>query len=85
MKEIGYDIVAQTPHEIFGPKGMPKPIIAKLHDAFKKAMDAPEFQEILKKIDFDLLYLNSADCEKVNREESEQMRKVVKQLGLEKK
>jgi len=85
VKEIGYDIVALTPHEIFGPKGMPKPIIAKLHDAFKKAMDAPEFQEILKKIDFDLLYLNSADCEKVNREESEQIRKVVKQLGLEKK
>jgi tripartite-type tricarboxylate transporter receptor subunit TctC len=85
LKEIGYDVVAQTPHEIFGPKGMPQPIVSRLHDAFKRAMNEPEFHAALSKLGFDLLYLNPEECKKVIREESVQMGEVVRQLGLQKK
>ncbi len=85
LKETGYDVVAQTPHEIFGPKGMPQPIITKLHDAFQKAMNDAAFQDVLNKIGFDLVYLNSEECKKVIREESKQISEVVRQLGLQKK
>ncbi len=85
LKEVGYDVAAQTPHEIFGPKGLPQPIVSKLHDAFKKAMGDQEFHAVLNKLGFDLLYLNPEECKKVIREESLQIGEVVKQLGLQKR
>jgi len=85
MREIGYDVVARSHLGIIGPKGIPKPIVAKLHDAFKKAMDEPEFKAIMKKLDMTDNYLNSDDYNKYMRQDFEQMGKLVKKLGLDKK
>ena len=35
-KEAGYDVVARSHLGVIGPKGMPKPIVAKIADAFQK-------------------------------------------------
>src|SRR4030042_2465513 len=51
FKEVGYDVVARSHLGVIGPKGMPKPIVAKLADAFKKAMNEREFLEVMKKFD----------------------------------
>lgn len=32
-----------TPLSLMGPKGIPKPIVQKINDSFRKAMDAPIF------------------------------------------
>jgi tripartite-type tricarboxylate transporter receptor subunit TctC len=85
LKEIGYDLVSPGPIGLIGPKGIPKPIVAKLHDAFKKAMDDPDFQAVMKKLDMTPLYLNSEDYEKYVRQDSERIGKLVKKLGLDKK
>lgn len=85
MREVGYDVVARSHLGIIGPKGIPKPIVAKLHDAFKKAMDEPEFKEIMKKLDMSDNYLNSEDYNKYMRQDFEQIGKLVKKLGLDKK
>jgi tripartite-type tricarboxylate transporter receptor subunit TctC len=85
MREIGYDVVARSHLGIIGPKGIPKPIVAKLHDAFKKAMDEPEFKAIMKKLDMSENYLNSEDYNKYMRQDFEQVGKLVKKLGLDKK
>jgi tripartite-type tricarboxylate transporter receptor subunit TctC len=85
LKEVGYDMVSPGPIGLIGPKGIPKPIVAKLHDAFKKAMDDPDFRAIMKKLDMNLLYQNSEDYEKYVREDSERIGKLVKKLGLDKK
>lgn len=85
LKEIGYDVVARSHLGIIGPKGIPKPIVAKLHDAFKKALDDPEFKEIMKKLDMPNYYLNSEDYSKYMRQDFEQIGKLVKKLGLDKK
>jgi tripartite-type tricarboxylate transporter receptor subunit TctC len=85
LKEIGYDMVSPGPIGLIGPKGMPKPIVKKLHDAFKKAMDDPEFQAVMKKLDMTLLYLNSEDYESYVRQDSERIGKLVQKLGLQKK
>ena len=61
MKEIGLDVVARSHLGVIGPKGMPKPIVAKLADAFKKAMDDPEYKAIMKKFDMNDYYLNTDD------------------------
>ena len=43
MKEAGYPtVLSNSTRGIAGPKGMPGPVVNKLRDALKKAMDDPE-------------------------------------------
>jgi putative tricarboxylic transport membrane protein len=43
MKELGYPtVMSNSTRGIAGPKGMPEPIVAKLRDVLKKAMEHPE-------------------------------------------
>lgn len=50
VRELGYDVVQEAPYGLVGPAGMPRPVVQKLHDAFKKAMDSPDNHELLKQI-----------------------------------
>ncbi len=84
IKEIGYDVVARSHLGVIGPKGMPKPIVARLADAFKKSMDEPEFIEVMKKFDMPHFYLGTEGYEKYLRSDFENMEKLVKKLGLDK-
>jgi len=85
LKEAGYDVVFPSPLEFMGPKGLPKPIVQKIHDLVKKAMEDPEYQAVLKKFDMSNIYLNTEDLEKAVRQDSERISKMVKKVGLEKK
>jgi tripartite-type tricarboxylate transporter receptor subunit TctC len=85
LKEAGYNTSHASPLEIMGPKGMPKPIVTLLHDAFKKAIDDPEYQAVLKKVDMPVLYLGWENLEEANRQESELIGRIVQKLGLQKK
>ena len=43
MKELGYPtVMSNSTRGIAGPKGMPEPIVSKLRDVLKKAMEDPE-------------------------------------------
>ncbi len=85
LKEAGYDMMYSSPLFIIGPKGMPKPVVARLHEAFKKSLDDPDYLSILKKYDMTLNYLGPEDLDKAIRQESDQIKRVVQKLGLEKK
>ena len=39
LKELGLDIVQNSPFGIGAPKGTPAPVVKRLHDAFKQAME----------------------------------------------
>ncbi len=82
IKEIGYDVVARSHLGVIGPKGIPKPIVAKLANAFQKAMEDPEFLEVMKKFDMPSYYLGTEDYEKYMRSDFENIEKLVKKLGL---
>ncbi len=85
LKELGYDVVWEGPVGCFGPKGIPKPIVQKLNEAFRKGMDEAVFQNAMKNREMTITYLNSEDTEKAVRRESERIERMVKKLGLEKK
>ena len=84
FKEIGYDTAWPAPLHIFGPKGIPKPVVNKLHDAFKKAMDNAEFNTALKQLDMPPLYLNPENTQNFLTTECDRIEKIVKKLGLDK-
>ncbi|MFY9315889.1 MAG: tripartite tricarboxylate transporter substrate binding protein [Burkholderiales bacterium] len=82
LKELGYPIVSNSPFGIAGPKGMDPAVVKALHDAFKKAMEEPEFKQTLEKFDQEAYYLNSADYAALAKKTFEEEREIVKRLGL---
>jgi tripartite-type tricarboxylate transporter receptor subunit TctC len=52
VKELGHNFVIDSPIGLVAPKGLDPAIAARLHGAFKKATDDPEYRRMLE--DFDL-------------------------------
>jgi tripartite-type tricarboxylate transporter receptor subunit TctC len=82
LKELGYPIVSNSPYGIAGPKGMDPAAVKALHDAFKKALEDPEYQTTLEKFDQEAYYLNSADYAALAKKTFEEEREIIKRLGL---
>jgi len=85
LKEIGYPMVYDSPFGIAGPKGMDPKIVAKLHDAFKKAIEDPAVIATLAKYDMVPNYKNTEDYKKFVTEVTASERKVIDGIGLGKK
>ncbi|HZQ62480.1 MAG TPA: tripartite tricarboxylate transporter substrate binding protein [Casimicrobiaceae bacterium] len=51
LKELGYDLVVNSPYGIAGPKGMDPKTVATLNEAIRKAMDEPAFEKLLAQLD----------------------------------
>ena len=85
VKETGYNVASSGIVAVMGPKGIPRPIVQRLHEAFHNAMDDPEFQAVMTKFDMGYLYLNPEDYEKFVRQDFDKIGKLVKALGLDKK
>jgi tripartite-type tricarboxylate transporter receptor subunit TctC len=82
LKDLGYPIVSNSPYGIAGPKGMDPAVVKVLHDAFKKALDDPEYVKTLDKFDQEVFYLNSADYTALAKKYIEEEREAVKRLNL---
>jgi tripartite-type tricarboxylate transporter receptor subunit TctC len=84
VKELGYKFDVNSWLALGTPKGVPKPAMDKLRDAFKKAMDDPEFLEIMNKIFIPPAYKTPEEYKnlvEVGFKESETM---IRELGLHK-
>ena len=68
LRELGYDIVANSPYGLGGPRGLPAEVVTVLHDAFKKAMFDPLFIQELAKYDQEVDYLGPEDYARSCRE-----------------
>ncbi|MBQ0131184.1 MAG: tripartite tricarboxylate transporter substrate binding protein [Comamonas sp.] len=61
LKELGYDIVVDSPIGLAGPKNMPAPIVKALHDAFRQAMQEEPFLKALEMNDQVPIYMGSGE------------------------
>lgn len=61
LKELGYNIVSNSPYGIAGPRGMDPKIVRLLHDAIRKSIDDPGYQKILERLDQENYYLSTED------------------------
>ena len=82
LKDLGYDLVQNSPYGIAGPKNMDPKVVRVLHDAFKKALEDPEYQKILDRYDQDALYMSGDDYAKFARKLFEEEREIIKRMGL---
>lgn len=84
LKELGYDIVSVSPYGLAGPKGMDPKVVAVLHDAFRKAMDDPVYQQTIERLEQENWYLGSADYARYAKETFAAERATIERLGLRK-
>jgi tripartite-type tricarboxylate transporter receptor subunit TctC len=82
LREIGIDMVANSPFGIAGPKGMDPKVVKALHDAFKKGLDEPSYVEAMAKLDQEQFYLSSEDYQKFALQQIEEARRFIAELGL---
>ena len=82
LKDLGYPIVSNSPYGLAGPKGMDPAVVKALHDAFKKALDDPEYQKTLEKFDQEVFYLNSEDYAAQAKKTFAEERVAIQRLGL---
>ena len=84
LKELGYDIVQNSPFGIGAPKGTPPEVVKRLHDAFKKAMEEPSYVAALARYDMLPNYLSSADYAKFAQDTVVREKVLIEKLGLAK-
>jgi len=82
LRDLGFDIVAQSPYGLAGPAGLPSSVVATLHAAFKRAMFEPAFANELAKYDQEVDYLGPADYAHSCREFLARERRAIEKLGL---
>ena len=82
LREIGIDMVANSPFGIAGPKGIDPKVVKVLHDAFKKGLEDPSYVEAMAKLDMEQFYLSSEDYQKFALQQIEEARRFIAELGL---
>ena len=84
FKEDGYPVDASLFGVLVGPKGMPKPVLAKLSSACAQAQKSPKFTERMLKLGMEPAFEDGAKFAVQLREADKTGARLLKQLGLAK-
>lgn len=82
LKELGLGISEQSPYGIAGPPKMPAAIVAKLHDAFKRALYDSAHLKTLETLNQDAVYMSSAQFAEHAKAETARQAAIVQRFGL---
>jgi len=80
--EKGFDIRFAINQGIAAPKGTPREVIKKIHDAYAAAYRDKSTQEVMTTLRFAPYYLNSEDFAKYLREMYQYYGEVIKKVGI---
>jgi tripartite-type tricarboxylate transporter receptor subunit TctC len=83
--EVGYKVALDMWRGIAVPKGVPKPVIAKLQDAIKGTVESPAFRDAGKSIGFMPAYLPANEFGKLIASDDAKLASVMVELGMKKK
>lgn len=84
LKELGLDLVQNSPFGIGAPRGTPPEVVKRLHDAFKKAMEEPSYVQALGRYDMLPNYMDSAQYQKFAQDTFNREKALIEKLGLNK-
>jgi len=84
LRELGYPFDINAITGLAGPKGMDPKIVAKLHDAFKKALEDKQVQDVMRKLELSPLYMSGEDLKKTFLTNMEIERPILQELGVAK-
>ncbi len=84
LKELGLDLVQNSPFGIGAPRGTPADVIKRLHDAFKVVMEQDSYKAALARYDMVPIYMSSEAYKKFAQETFTREKALVEKLGLAK-
>jgi len=82
LKDIGIDLVSNSPFGIGGPKGMDPAVVKILHDAFRKGMEEQSYKDSMAKLDQEAYYLDTAAYHAFALKQISEQKQLVEDLGL---
>jgi len=82
LREVGVNMVSNSPYGIAGPKGMDPAVVKVLHDAFKKGMEEQSYKDSMAKLDQEAFYQATADYHAHAMKLIEEQKQLVEELGL---
>ena len=82
LKELGLDMVQNSPFGIAAPRDTPPAIVKRLHDGFKQAMEMASYKNALSKYDMTPMYMSSAGYLKFAQDTFKREKALVEKLGL---
>ena len=83
-KELGLDIVQNSPFGIGAPRGTPPEVVGRLHEAFKKAMEDPSYTQALARYDMLPMYMSPQQYTRFAQDTFATEKALVEKLGLAK-
>ena len=84
LKELGLDLVQNSPFGIGAPKGTPADVVKRLHDAFKQAMEQDSYKTALARYDMVPMYMSTAGYSKFAADTFAREKALIEKLGLAK-
>jgi tripartite-type tricarboxylate transporter receptor subunit TctC len=82
LREVGIDIVSDSPYGLAGPRGMDPGVVRALHDAFRAALDDASVRAILDRYDMPIRHLDSAAYAEAVERQIAVEEAVIRRLGL---
>ncbi len=82
LKELGLDLVQNSPFGIGAPRGTPPAVVKRLHDAFKQAMEQDSYKTALARYDMVPMYMSTAGYSRFAAETFAREKALVEKLGL---
>jgi tripartite-type tricarboxylate transporter receptor subunit TctC len=67
---------------IVGPKNMPAPVLQRLHDGFKAALEEPEYKSVIDKFNMESIYAGSEASRKATGSAMPALEEMFITLGL---
>ena len=84
LKELGLDMVQNSPFGLGAPRGTPPAVVKRLHDAFKQAMEQESYTTALARYDMVPMYMSTTGYTKFAQETFQKEKALVEKLGLAK-
>ena len=84
MRQPADNVVQNSPFGIGAPRGTPPDVVARLHDAFQKAMEEPSYVQALARYDMLPMDMSPAQYSRFAQDTFATEKALVEKLGLAK-
>jgi tripartite-type tricarboxylate transporter receptor subunit TctC len=81
LKELGYDAEFYIWAGMFAPKGTPDPIMKKLRDTVRAAMQEADFKTAMDKMETPIAYLDAPEFQKFWDKDAKMLADAIKRVG----
>jgi tripartite-type tricarboxylate transporter receptor subunit TctC len=81
LKELGYEVVVESRLALLGPPGVPKETVKILQDAFRKAMESPDFVKICSAFEVTSSFMDGAAMDKYHRDLAAETKEILIRIG----